>query len=110
MRNIGAHADLGEIVEIDIQILTDFTGDFEYIYRAPVTHPTFEYHEKSSQEVAERNIIYWYGQKNSEIAIKEKAQADNKIRALNQRSAQEKKDCLPEDQKQQIIESWNKTV
>lgn len=36
LRNIGAHADLGEIVEIDIQILTDFTeAILEYIYRAP---------------------------------------------------------------------------
>ncbi|NPV90911.1 MAG: DUF4145 domain-containing protein [Firmicutes bacterium] len=36
LRNIGAHADLGEIVEFDIQILTDFTeAILEYIYRAP---------------------------------------------------------------------------
>ena len=36
LRNIGAHADLGEIVESDIQILTDFTeAILEYIYHAP---------------------------------------------------------------------------
>jgi len=110
LRNIGAHADLGEIVEIDIQILTDFTeAILEYIYRAPVTHPTFEYHEKSSQEVAEseHNILVW--PEELEIAIKEKAQADNKIRALESKiAAQEKKIASLEDQKQQIIESWNK--
>ena len=36
LRNIGAHADLGEIVQSDVPILIDFCeAILEYIYRAP---------------------------------------------------------------------------
>ncbi|MDD4402050.1 MAG: hypothetical protein PHI24_09310 [Desulfitobacteriaceae bacterium] len=67
------------------------------------------YHEKSRQEIArnEYDRQVWTAQ--LEKAIKEKAQVEKKIKNIeSQIAAQEKKIASLENQKQQLIESWDK--
>ena len=69
-------------------------------------HPTFSITKNQSKRLlSEHNILVWP----EELEAIKKKQADNKIRALESKiAAQEKKIASLEDQKQQIIESWNK--